>query len=85
MSSNDFKNLALNHKCVIGVARSRLLAVIMSVCDVSIRYFRAIEPIPEGWELLKRDFGRPVVSPTMLAKSLERRETLPALICAAGN
>ncbi|TCP74176.1 LysR family transcriptional regulator [Rhizobium sp. PP-CC-2G-626] len=57
----------------------------MSVSDVSIRYFRAIEPIPEGWELLERDFGRPVVSPTLLAKSLERRETLPALICATGN
>jgi LysR family glycine cleavage system transcriptional activator len=57
----------------------------MPVSDVSIRYFRAIEPIPEGWELLERDFARPVVSPTLLAKSLERRETLPALICAAGN
>ncbi|MDU0364315.1 LysR family transcriptional regulator [Rhizobium sp. 25PS6] len=57
----------------------------MSICDVSIRYFRAIEPIPEGWELLERDFGRPVVSPSLLAKSLERQETLPALICAAGN
>jgi LysR family glycine cleavage system transcriptional activator len=57
----------------------------MSVSDVSIRYFRTVEPIPEGWELLERDFGRPVVSPTLLAKSLERREPLPALICAAGN
>lgn len=57
----------------------------MPISDVSIRYFRAIEPVAEGWELLERDFGRPVISPSLLAKSLERQETLPALICAAGN
>lgn len=57
----------------------------VSVADVSIQYFRDIEPVTEGWELLGRDLGRPVASLALLAKNLERREPLPALICAAGN
>lgn len=57
----------------------------MPISDVSIRYFRAIDPVPEGWELLERDLCRPVVSPSLLATSLGRQTELPALICAAGN
>jgi len=56
--------------------------------DVSIRYVRAGESI-DGWELLGRDFSRPVVSPSLLAREGNRREIavsdVPALQCAAGN
>lgn len=56
--------------------------------DVAIRYFRAGDPA-EGWELLCRDFSRPVVSPALLARDDNRRKTtvsnIPALRCAPGN
>lgn len=58
------------------------------VSDVSIRYFRAGEPF-EGWELLERDLSRPVVSPSLLARGTNSRETVvydvPILQCAADN
>jgi LysR family glycine cleavage system transcriptional activator len=58
------------------------------VSDVSIRYFRASEPV-EGWDLLERDLSRPVVSPSLLARKGNRGEIavpdVPALQCAAGN
>lgn len=57
---------------------------IVPVSDVSIRYFRAGEPT-HGWELLVRDLSRPVVAPSLLARSANLLTAVPALQCAAGN
>lgn len=56
--------------------------------DVSIRYVRAGDSV-DGWEALCRDFSRPVVSPSLLARDGNGQEItisdVPALQCAAGN
>lgn len=56
--------------------------------DVSIRYFRAGEPVEE-WKILTRDLSRPVVSPGLLAANDGSHgismSAVPAIQSAAGN